>query len=209
MKSIKLASLSALLTTTVLLSACSSRTASVDLDRVLDVTSQTLTSFEQEQAYNNYTENSELNADGTPVVKTTMNEESIKEFGKQLERNLNRAAPQIHPETIGVNMSEDGSIQGYNDKNNNGMKDSGEKELFKIEVDGEKQRLLASSGEYVRDHGFSGSGLLTGLLIGNMLSRQRGAGIRPSSLSSKRAVSKSAYKSARTRSGSGSHSRGK
>ena len=204
MKSIKIASLSALLTATCLLSACSPRTASVDLDRVLDVTSQTLTTFEQEQAYNNYDENSELAAN-----ESSMNPEAMQEFGKQLERNLNRAAPQIHPEAIGVNMSEDGSVQGYNDKNNNGMKDSGEKELFKIEVDGEKQRLLASSGEHVRDHGFSGSGLLTGLLIGNLLSRQRGAGISPSSLSSKRTVSKSAYKSARTRSGSGSHSRGK
>ena len=209
MKSIKIASLSALLTATCLLSACSPRTASVDLDRVLDITSQTLTAFEQEQAYNNYAENSEVKEDGASLTKTAMNEESMQEFGKQLERNLNRAAPQIHPESIGVNMSEDGSVQGYNDKNNNGMKDSGEKELFKIEVDGEKQRLLASSGEHVRDHGFSGSGLLTGLLIGNMLSRQRGAGISPSSLSSKRTVSKSAYKSARTRSGSGSHSRGK
>lgn len=209
MNSTKIATLSAIFTATFLLSACSSRTASVDLDRVLDVTSQTLTTFEQEQAYNNYTEDSELNADGTPIVKTAMNEESMKEFGKQLERNLNSATPQIHKEAIGVNVNEDGSIQGYNDKNNNGIKDSGEKELFKIEVDGEKQRLLASSGEYVRDSGFSGSGLLTGLLIGNLLSRQRGAGIRPSSLSSKRTVSKSAYKSARTRSGSGSHSRGK
>jgi len=205
MKSLKIASLSALLTATCLLSACSPRTASVDLDRVLEVTSQTLTTFEQEQAYNSYGTENAVQDNEKPV----MDDAAMQAFGKALEKNLNRAAPQIHPEIIGVNVAEDGSIQGYNDKNNNGEKDNGEKELFKIEVDGEKQRLLASSGEHVRDHGFSGSGLLAGLLIGNMLSRQRAAGISPSSLSSKRAVSKSAYKSARTRSGSGSHSRGK
>jgi len=200
MRNLKTAALSALCTTVLLLSACSSSTPSVDLDRVLDVTASTLDRFEV-RAKSDYGYDTETDDTKTDVA--------MQDFVKELQSDLNQANPKIHPETIGVTLNSDGSINGYNDANSNGMKDSGEKDLFKVEIDSEKNRLIASTEGYVRDHRFSGTGLLAGLLIGNMLGRQRRAGINPKSLSSKTAMSRSSYKSARSRSGSGSHSRGK
>jgi len=200
MRILRVAALSAIMTATILITGCSSKPASLDLDRVLDVTASTLETFES-RAQSDY--GYETDADYT---KTDV---AMQDFIKQLRTNLNRANPQIHADPIGVNLADDGSIHGYNDANNNGSKDSDEVELFKVEIDSEKNRLIASSENYVRDHRFSGTGLLAGFLLGNLLGRQRNAGINPKSLSSKTAMSRSSYKSARSRSGSGSHSRGK
>ncbi len=199
MNKLKLSLFSGLLTIVCLITACSSRTPNVDLDRVLEVTAATLDRFQLELG-----KTSEL-SDGSDSNTA----ESMSRFAQQLQTDLNTINPQLHPKPIGINLKEDGSIQGYSDVNNNSMRDSGEKELFLVEVDAEKNRLIASHGEYVRDHSFSGSGLLTGLLIGHLLSRQRSAGVNPRTLSSKQAMSKTSYRSARSRSGSGSHSRGK
>ena len=181
---------SSVLMGTILLSACSESVANADLDRVLDVTADTLYQFEQ----NNRA------VDGT----------AVEEFASKLQSNLRRAQPPVHPGPVGLVANSDGSFSGYYDKNDNQQRDSGEKDLFKVEVDSEKQRLIASDANgYVRDHSFSGSGLLAGMLIGHLLSRQSAAGVNRSSLSNKQAMTKSQYSSARTRSSSGSHARGK
>ena len=113
-------------------------------------------------------------------------------------------------------MNGDGSFLGFEDKNGNDAQDSGENKLFTVEIDAEKGRLIATDiSNNVRDQHFSASGLLTGLLIGNLLNRQKAAGVSPSSLSSKMATPRSANIStgssanARSRAGSGSHSTGK
>ncbi len=190
MNKFKLSSLSLLLAGTTLLTACSNPPESVDLDRVLDVTAASLDRFEN----------------GT---EKTSDAAAMDRFAKTLQTDMNQANPKIHSQPIGIALKEDGSIQGYNDENANSIKDSGEIELFKVEIDSEKNRLLASSGEDVRDHRFSGTSLMAGLLIGHLLSRQRGAGVNPKSLSNKQAMSKTSYSNARSRSGSGSHSSGK
>lgn len=180
----------AVLSTTLLIAACSESVAHADLDRVLDVTADTLYNFEQ----------SGMARDGS----------SVDEFANVLQKNMRAANPQVHPGPIGLAANADGSFTGYYDKNDNQQRDSGEKDLFKVEIDSEKERLIASdTNGYVRDHSFSGSGLIAGMLIGSLLSRQRAAGVSPSSLSNKSAMSKSSYSSARTKSSSGSHTRGK
>lgn len=180
----------AVLSSTVLITACSESVKPADLDRVLDVTSDTLYQFEQSP-----------NAQDKGAVEL---------FAKKLESNMRTASPQVHPGPLGVEAKKDGSFAGYHDKNNNMTRDSGEKDLFTVEIDSEKQRLIATdvSGN-VRDHSFSGTGLIAGLLIGQLLGRQRAAGVNPKSLSNKRAMSASQYKSARSKSTSGSHTRGK
>ncbi len=181
---------SGILSTTILITACSEKVESANLDRVLDVTSDTLYQFEKEE--------------------TKQQETAVQDFAAALQTNMRAANPGVHPGPVGINANEDGSFSGYYDKNDNQQRDSGEKDLFKVEIDGEKQRLIASdTNGYVRDHSFSGTGLLAGLLIGSLLSRQRAAGVNPKSLSNKSAMSKSQYSSARTRSSSGSHTRGK
>lgn len=179
-----------ILSASVLITACSESVANADLDRVLDVTSDTLYQFEQ-----------------TPAGE---GDAAVGQFAEALQANMRAANPAVHTGPVGIEANADGSFAGYSDKNNNAQRDSGEKDLFKVEIDGEKQRLIASDANgYVRDHSFSGTGLIAGLIIGNMLSRQRTAGVNSQSLSNKKAMSSSQYKSARSRSSSGSHSRGK
>ncbi|MGX5175388.1 hypothetical protein ACUR5C_15315 [Aliikangiella sp. IMCC44653] len=179
-----------LLTFVVILSACSERVANADLDRVLDITADTLYEFEQRGSQ--------------------QSETAVDDFTTELRNNMRNANPKVHQGPVGIESKQDGSLVGFYDKNNNQVRDSGEKDLFKVEIDGEKQRLIASDANgYVRDHSFSGTGFLAGMLIGNLLSRQRAAGVNPKSLSNKSAMSKSQYSSARSRSSSGSHTRGK
>jgi len=155
-----------------------------DLDLALDVASNSLTQFD--------------------ASETDINEENaMAEFATVYTNNLNSSEPPVHTGPLAVVAQSDGSFTVFDDKNSNKLADDGEDELFKVEVDEENGRLIASAESYVRDRGFSGGGLLMGYLIGSMLGRQRAAGVTPSS---KKASPKM---SAKQRAGSGSHSRGK
>jgi len=155
-----------------------------DLDQALNIAADSLIQFE-----NSDTDISEANA--------------MEEFASVYTNNLNAAQPPIHEGPVAVAPQEDGSFSVFEDKNSNKLADSGEKELFKVEVDEVNGRLIATAETYVRDRGFSGGGLLAGYLIGSMLGRQRATGTNP-------ATRKASPKmSAKQRAGSGSHSRGK
>jgi len=157
-----------------------------DLDQVLNVASNTLDTFES---------STDVNKDN-----------AMDKFAGSYAQNLNTSQPAISSSAVGIVSNTDGSFDAFADANNNSIKDSGEQDLFNLEIDSENNRLIASDETAVRDSHFSGTGLLAGMLIGSMLSRQRAAGKNPAS---KKATSKSAYKSARSRAGSGSHSSGK
>lgn len=169
----------------------------VDLDRVLKIMSDSMTEFEQKNG-------------------TMGEQEAISRFAVQFQKDLNTANPKVHPEKIGVTANNDGSFMGYNDKNGNNTQDSGERKLFTIEIDSQNNRLLASEGQQVREHR-AGSGFLMGMLVGSMLSRQRTAGVNTNNLGNKKTTPKQPVNSAqrrnttsaRSRSGSGSYSRGK
>jgi hypothetical protein len=160
------------------------------IDDVLKVASSTLEQMDQKPAEVKESEVADL-------------------FAKNLQSNLNIVEPAIYPYTVGVLSQADGSFNGYQDTNKNGLQESGESQIFSLEVDTQGQRLLASNEGETYDRGFSGSGLLMGMFLGSMLSRQRTAGVSPSSLKSKTTTSRRASKAARSRSGSGSFSRGK
>ena len=161
-------------------------TTRADLDQVLNVASGTLDSFENREDVNK--------------------ENVMDKFAGSYMQNLNSSQPALNNGAIGVESKADGSFSAYNDSNNNMTKDEGEKDLFKLEIDSENNRLVASDETAVRDSHFSGTGLLMGMLIGSMLGRQRASGTNPAK---KKATPKSTYKSARSRAGSGSHSKGK
>ena len=184
--------ISASLVASLLITGCSSdKVVDADLDRVLDVTADTLYNFE-----------------ASP--NNTKDDEAMTNFAIELQRNLNIANPIVHSGPIGASLETNGSILGYHDKNSNNAQDSDEAKLFTVEIDSENQRLIASDvNDNVRDHSFSGTGLLAGYLLGSMMSRQRTAGINPGSMSNKRATPKASSQSARSRAGSGSHSSGK
>ncbi|MCO7224605.1 hypothetical protein [Pleionea sp. CnH1-48] len=176
---------------TLFLVGCTQSVERPDLDRVLDVTSDTLYSFENSAA-------------------NTKDDKAVDAFVKELASNMNKANPKVYADPVGIMTKEDGAFVGFQDPNQNMVKDSGEEDLFTVEIDSEKNRLMATDATgAMRDHSFSGAGLLAGFILGSMLSRQRAAGVNPKSLSSRQATSRSAYQSARSRSGSGSHSSGK
>ena len=159
--------------------------STAQLDQALGIASNTFNEFEN-----------------TPEV----NESNVMDkFTAKYNENLNAAQPPMNANPIGIIPQADGALLSFDDTNSNGVQDPGEKDLFKMEVDGEGNRLIASTEGEARESGFSGSGLLMGMLIGNMMSRQRTTGTNPAA---RKATAKGSP-SARSRSGSGSHSRGK
>jgi hypothetical protein len=163
----------------------------IDLNLALDITVDTLHSY------------SDSLGDQKPE-----GDAAFLGFAETLGTNYNLAQPPLYKEQIGVSPQADASLMAFSDTNMNRTWEDGEAILFKIEIDGEQSRIIASSNSgAVNEHHFSGTSLLAGYLIGSMMSRQRGAGVTSKQLASKKPISSQA--AARTRSGSGSHSTGK
>jgi hypothetical protein len=174
----------------------------IDLARVLDITVDTIVKVAK-------------------VVDEADTDESQGDsafllLSEELAAAYNAETPPLDPEqigaatpaSIGVLPLEDASLIAYTDSNNNNEYEESDKSLFLIEVDGENSRVIATSRiGAVHDRAFSGSGLLTGYLLGHMLSRQSAAGATRNVAQKTRVSSTQAR--ARARAGSGSHSRGK
>ncbi len=181
----------------LLLGSCTQKAPGVDLDRVMKITTQSMQRFEQ----------SNMNG-----VKGNMDDLAMAQFSRDLADDLRMAQPPLYTSPIGIVVAKDGSIQGYNDKNGNYIRETGEGDLFKIEIDSQNNRIIASNGGVVREQGMGmGGGLMMGMLMGSLLSRQSAAGIRPGAFNNKRATPKPRARtsSARSRAGSGSFSSGK
>jgi len=163
----------------------SSGASTAQLDQALGIASGTVKDFENTADVN------ESNA--------------MEKFAVKYGSDLNSAQPPINANPIGVEPQANGALLSFDDKNSNGIKDAGEEDLFTMEVDSENNQLIASTEGESRSSGFSGSGLLMGMMIGNMMSRQRATGTNPAA----RRTTARGTPSARKRSGSGSHSRGK
>lgn len=165
----------------------------IDLNAVLDVTVNTIYSYEEGLS-------AQAEDERDP-------EQAFLGFSKELAENYNGAQPVLHHTPIGTVPRDDASILGFEDVNNNKAMDEGENALFLVEIDGENSRIVATSGSgAVNEHRFSGSGLLAGYLIGSMLSRQSLSG-GAAKVAAKKPVT--AGQAARSRAGSGSHSKGK
>lgn len=180
------------LTLPAFLAGCGPSAPETDLQAVLDITADTLYSYQDSNATR-----TDLDPDAALV-----------ELADALGRNYNAAEPALHSSAVAVAAQQDASLLAVEDSNNNMQADEGEDALWMIEIDGEKARIIATSKSgAVSDHGFSGTSLLAGFLIGSMLSRQRAAGVNPKALAGKQPVS--AKQAARARAGSGSHAKGK
>ncbi|MCP4698140.1 MAG: hypothetical protein GY862_15000 [Gammaproteobacteria bacterium] len=151
----------------------------------------------------------------TPKVSDAEKAKKMAEFLALCTENMNKA--KLISKPIGLGLLKDGTIEGFVDPNKNSKKDSGEKQIFTVEIDAERNRLIATDTQngYRRDNVLGGmaTGLLAGALIGSMLSRQRGAGVSSSRYSNMKMNDKNyhskARSSARAKSGSGSFSKGK
>ena len=190
----------------LLLFACSEKPTS-DLDKILDITVKTMDKFQK-------TEDKFQKTESTNASENS--DDAMAKFATQLAKDINAADPKVSNKTIGIVPKLDGSYQGFADENENLIKDSGESELFKLEIDAENKRLIASSDGEVRTNPLlaMGAGFLAGMLVSKMLNRQKTAGVNPANKKSTprggaRNAANSSNNSARSRSGSGSHATGK
>ena len=167
----------------------------VDLNKVLDVVSKSFVNFNANEG--------ELPDELTQAQKDIR----IKDFATDTAISLNEA--QISANTLGFAGKSDGSFEGFADANANGLHDSGEKQLFTVEIDEAGSRFIATDTQngYQRDAGFSGMGLMAGMLIGSMLGRQRGAGISSNRFSNMRMSPKNYHSAAQSRSTASAKSR--
>ena len=127
-------------------------------------------------------------------------DQHMGQFNVFLQRTMN-LQPELYKTAIATKLSKDATFEGFCDANANGQVDQGEKKLFKIEVDAANKRLIATdaSGEST-GRSFSGMGFLAGMLIGNLMGRQRAAGIAPNSFNNRKMTSPRAYSQSRSRS---------
>jgi len=181
------------------------REPAVDLAAVLSVTTDSLMEMDVETARPGWSSGND-----TPVTEPDRagTDRLLSGLADVLERNYNAAVPALSGGAITVAAQDDASFVALADTNANGVPDQGERALWKIEIDGENARVLATdSAGAVEQSGFSGTGLFAGYLLGSLLSRQRMSGVNTQALGSKRTVSPA--QAARARAGSGSFSRGK
>ena len=197
MKSISAISLVAVLA----LSACSGSVKGPDLGQVLDRTVYAMEYYHQQTT-----------TDSEEVVEIT--DANMEEFRDIMTQVMN-AQPAFHESNLGVALEEDASFTGFNDKNSDNVKDAGEKEIFRVEIDAERSRLIATdlvSGEATTFRA-SGTGFLAGALVGRLLGRQSRAGVKSSSFANRKTTARSSYdskrSSARSRTRTGSSRSGK
>ena len=106
--------------------------------------------------------------------------------------------PRFYNKTIGVNLREDAAFVGFADANGNNVADAGEKDIFTVELDAERNRIIATdlaSGEGT--YRLSGTGLLAGYIAGRLIGRQGRAGVKSSSFANRNVKSSTDYRKSR------------
>ncbi|MGB0900098.1 hypothetical protein [Halocynthiibacter sp.] len=165
----------------VLLGCKSEQTA--DLGQVLDRTEFALMNYQGYLEENNF---------------DSISEDQMGEFTGYYTSVLN-AEPRFYAKNLGLTIQADAMFLGFADANGNGIQDDGEGKVFTVEIDEANNRLIAtdvagnSSG--LR---FSGTGFLTGMLLGNLLGRQRGAGIAANSFNNRNVTPRGQYQAPRS-----------
>lgn len=139
----------------------------------------------------------------TSKKATSIEEKDWQQLSGFMGEQMNKQ-PAIYPKPVGITLLKDAKFEGFVDTNRNKTKDAGEDRIFTVEVDIERKRLIATDegGQSVGSGlARAGTGFLAGMVIGSLLSRQRGAGVKPSSFANRKVSSRSSYKSPRGRSG--------
>ncbi|MEL7489476.1 MAG: hypothetical protein AAGJ73_02055 [Pseudomonadota bacterium] len=111
--------------------------------------------------------------------QTNANALTMNKFTERLHAAIN-ANPHLYASPMGLELLDDASFKGFDDKNGDNKQDIGEEKMFTLEIDAENNRLVCTdyTGEH---HGYrvSGAGFFAGALMGNLLTRQRNAGVNP------------------------------
>lgn len=179
----KLSTAAVLATLLVGCNATSSKPTGPDLGTVLDRTVMVL-------------EYAEANFEKTE--DETEGEAQLKTLTSVMHQAMNAAPSLNNNQAVGVSLREDAAFLGFADKNGNNVSDPGEKDLFTVEIDAERKRIIATdltSGEGT--YRVSGSGLLLGYMAGRLLGRQGRAGVNSSSFANRNVKSSSEYRKSR------------
>lgn len=158
-----------------------------NLERILDISAAELKAFETKH-------------------KDSPEDKVMDNFATSLAETLNTTEPKVYSKTLGIKAEKDGSFTGFSDTNVNKLKDDGEATVFKVEIDGDKQKLIASDSERSAESPLGGMmmGMMMGMLLGSVMSRQSATGTTPGSNRPTPSTS-----NAKSRAGSGSFSSGK
>ena len=85
--------------------------------------------------------------------------------------------PKLHHNPVGIRMRKDASFIGFDDRNNDNVRNPGEKKLFKVEIDYHGKRLIATSETQSTAVRPRSGGFFVGVLLRDFESKQRAAGI--------------------------------
>jgi hypothetical protein len=124
-------------------------------------------------------------------------EVQLENFSLLMHQAMN-LDPAFYNKPVGIGLREDASFVGFEDNNGNNISDAGEKDIFTVELDAERNRIIATditSGEGT--YRVSGAGLLAGYIAGRLIGRQGRAGVKPSSFASRNVKSSADYRKAR------------
>ena len=146
----------------ILVAGCSTPVDVVDLNKVLDTFESTLVQLDGDD------ETGSSDALAQPVEE---NKEKESEFLTTFAKNLNTA--KVVKRTVGVEFNASGSIIGFADSDKNNTKSATEQQLFTIDIDAERNRVVASdTGGHYRDHQYRPRfGFFSGYMLGSMLNR--------------------------------------
>lgn len=167
----------------VLFTGCESSTnvEVIDLNKVLDIFQATLDELDgNDKEAVAADEIAVANAEGEEApaaekqidAKPGDDQQKMDQFKTLFVKKLNEA--KLISTSIGVNMAQNGAIEGFGDSNSNNVKDGLEKQLFTIQIDEERQRVIASDGDgHHRDHHYRPRfGFFTGYMFARMFSGQ-------------------------------------
>ncbi len=189
-----------LLTITFIFSACSSTKETLDLDKILTVMQKTLDELNVSTPIkSDMPDSTDVEGSFLPIPPEQQTDDYNTVFVKKFETNLNNAG--IAKNRIGAVMAKDGSVEGYIDYNKNGTQDINEKTAFKIEIDVERSRLIATDTQnsYRRSTGYRfAQGMFAGYLLRSMFGRQRSMGISSSRFSNMKMSSNNYRSKSRT-----------
>lgn len=201
----RILSLTLLSASALVIASCGAVTADgPDLGQVLDRTVYVL---------DYYSENSDNK------VADDVTDEDLNDFTGLMQRVMN-AEPPFYDKPVGVAIEADATFSGFIDNNMDNIQDSGETEIFTVEIDAENNRLIATdtvSGQATSVRS-AATGFIAGALIGRLMGRQRAAGINRGAFNSRNVQSRADYNktrpapkrsSARSKSRSGSSRGGK
>ena len=175
----------AVLGAALIITGCFGGDPGPDLGKVLDRTAGALNIFQGALKKANVTEPTD---------------QHMTQLSGLMQRAMNFEPP-VYKKPIGVKLLKDATFEGFLDKNKDNKQDAGEKRLFKVEIDFEGKRLIAT-GEKGRSTGMGlATGFFAGMLMGRLLGSQRAAGVRPGRFANRKIQSRSNYARSRARSG--------